>query len=393
MYGHDSKHTFRTSLIGPADPNLLPTSNLGDKITTQITVSPTGMLVAGAGFAAWGIRADGRIFWRSKLAADAKLSSAAFDTDGFFYIGDRGNALNKYDYTTGQLFCRWINTGQDGDIRSSPTISVKFPDRVYVGESGVAGGFFAIQTVGSGACQPVWSLSAAEIPGGSNNSPALADEALGAGDAKGLIIQAAKSTIYAIQDNGTSATIAYKRDLNALVDGPSPVIDPLTGKIFIGSMTKHFYVLNPDFTDFIPPIELDSPIQATAALSPDGSTVYVPSYRGTLYAFDTVTGQVRPGFPVRMNGNLFHRNNAPAVDGAGNIYVVGTDRHVRGFHSDGSLFFDGQIGFRVTAPPTILDGSLVVGAWNGDVYRFCPPPSGPPTAENVCGFTVDTTSP
>lgn len=394
MYGHDVKHTFRTSMVGPTTTNLLETTPLGDKITTQPTVSADGLILVAAGFSAWGVRADGRILYQAKLKGDEKLSSATFDTNGFFYIGDRGNALNKFDTDTGSLICRQVITSQDGDIKASPTISVKFPNRVYVGEAGVAGALFAIGTQSPGECQILWTLGPKDVPGGSLNSIALADTAPGTGDSKGLLIYAAGTTIYGIKDNDTSAQIVMSRKLTGTILSSSPVIDPATGRIFIGTSRKQFYGLNPDFSYVFPPVTLDSPIYSTAALSQDGSTAYIMSFQGKVHALNTSTGVERPGFPVQAPHNTFPKSNvAPVVDGNGNIYVAGTDRHVRGLHPNGSVFFDAMVGKRVTAPPLVLDHSLIVASWDGKVYRFCPPTTGSPTMTNVCGFTVDTTSP
>ena len=393
MYGHDPKHTFRTTAVGPSVPNLLDPVVVPDKVTSQPTVTPDGVFLVDMGFSVVGIRADGRRLWQSRLAADAKFSAPTVDTNSFFYVGDRGNAFTKYDVDTGAQICRFI-VKQDGDIRSSPTFSVKFPDRAYVAEAGVAGGLYALGTQGSSACQVIWTIPPSQMPGGTANSISLADSTLGANDSKGLLIHATSRSIYAIQDNGTSAQIKFSRNLGGQTQGSTPVIDPTTGRIFVGTWNKKFYALNPaDFSDVFPPKTLDSAIKTTAALSPDGSTVYVLTERGKIYAFDTATGNNRPGFPITTTRNSFHITNAPSVDGNGNIYVGGSDHHVRGFHPDGSMFFDATVGLNITAPVTIINNGLLVGAWNKRFYRFCPDPTGPPTAQNVCGFIVDTTAP
>jgi outer membrane protein assembly factor BamB len=392
MYGHDSKHTFQTSFVGPAVPNQLDPIQVPDKITSQATVTPDGLFLVDMGFSVIGVRSDGRRLWQSRLAADAKFSAPTVDTNGFFYVGDRGNALTKYATATGAQICRFT-VHEDGDVRCSPTISVKFPDRLYISEAGVSGGFFALGTQGSTDCQVIWEIPPGHIPG-TSNSIALADSSPGSGDSKGFLIHAAQQFIFAIQDDGTSGEIKFQRKLDGPTEGSSPTIEPVTGKIFVGTWTNMFYGLNPsDFSDVFPPRKLDSAIKSTAALSPDGSTVYVLTERGGIYAIDTTTGDDRPGFPITTTHNNFHITNAPSVDGIGNIYMAGSDHHVRGFHPDGTLFFDSTIGQNVTTPVTIIDGGLLVGAWNKKLYRFCPDPTGPPTAEHVCGFTVDTTSP
>jgi hypothetical protein len=378
-------------MVGPTVPNLLPLTQLPDKITSQPTIAPDGTIIVDLGFSVFGVRADGVILWKSPLTADAKFSAATIDTNGFFYVGDRGNSFLKYVVATGQRLCKYY-IHQDGDIRGSPTISVEFPDRAYVAEAGVAGGLWALGTQTSNQCQVVWTLPSSILPGGSSSSVSLADSSPGAGDSKGLLIHAVAGSIYAIRDNGTSAEIKFSRNLGSLTRNSTPTIDPATGRIFIGTVTGNFYGLDPsDFSDLFPPRTLDSAITTTAALSPDGSTVYALSRRGTIYAFDTKTGADRPGFPILIANNKFREPNAPSVDGNGNIYVAGSDRHVRGLHPDGVQFFDAVVGLNVTTPVTILNGGLLVADLGGDLYRFCPNPTGPPTAKKVCGFTVNTT--
>lgn len=387
MYGHDAKHTFRSNLVGPSDGNLLAPTVLSDKITTQPTISPNGTIVVGVGFATFGVRPDGVALWRSKLGADAKFSSAVFDTNGFFYIGARDNRLWKKEVATGLTECsRYIPT--DSDIRSSPTLSVKFPNRVYVtnGDENV----YAIRVSGTNQCEIDWQI---RMDGSSMDSVSLADSVPGNGDSSGVLVVAGGRVIYLIDDLGQSGTIVAQRRIGNLLNGPSPLIHPQTGNIYMGSWDKKLYGMRPDLSDLFPPVNLGSRIFSSAALSPDGSTIYVPTDLGQLHALDALTGAERPGFPwnAPMRRTRFTKGFAPVVDALGHIFIGGRDKYVRALNPNGSTLWEVKLKRQVTAPAVIVPGGLLVGSWDRRLYRFCPAPVGPPEALQVCGYTVDTT--
>jgi outer membrane protein assembly factor BamB len=166
-------------------------------------------------------------------------------------------------------------------------------------------------------------------------------------------------------------------------------VHPETGNIYIGSLDHKLYALRPDLSDLFPPVNLGSPIYSSAALSADGSTIYVPTDRGQLHALDALDGHERPGFPFFAGvANRFKlAAYAPVVDGAGTIFFGGLDHHVRALAPDGHVRWDREIGGR-PATATIVPGGLIVPTVDGDLslYRFCPAPVGPPGGEAVCGF-------
>src|SRR5262249_51237068 len=131
MYGHDVKHTFRSALLGPTDGHLLDPTPIGNACQGQAAVTSDGVFVFGCGSSTGAVRADGLLLWRTLLEEQASISGPALDTSGFLYVGSRDNQLWKKDLVTGDAACR-TKALEQGDIKSSPTISVKFPDRVYV---------------------------------------------------------------------------------------------------------------------------------------------------------------------------------------------------------------------------------------------------------------------
>jgi len=402
MYGHDAKHTFRSPFVGPADGNLLAPTELDSLIDTEAVVTSQGLFVFGGGFLdpnhvsprggnslrgmMFGVRADGYVLWRQQEGGEIGSASGALDTNGFVYHGGRDNQLWKRDATSGTPICeRYIPL--DGDIKSSPTFSLKFPDRAYVPSSRK---LFALGTSGSAQCTIVWQIATRGV---SISSVSLADTMPGNGDALGDLVYAADRYVYRIRDDGASGTIVAQRKIGR-VQGPTPLIHPHTGNIYVGGLDHRLHALRPDLSDLFPPVNLGAKIQSSAALSPDGETVYLLTASAALHAISTAAGTERAGFPyLTPHNRITQPAYAPVVDAEGTVYFGGTDGYVRAIRADGSVKWAVQIPGRPSTA-TIVDGGLIVPQSNGSgisLYRFCPQPTGPPTANRVCGFTVDTT--
>jgi outer membrane protein assembly factor BamB len=412
MYGHDVKHTFRSSLVGPADGTFLDPTPINNEVRTEPVVSSDGLFFIGGAWldpthvsprggnslrgAELAVRADGYLLWETLEGGSLLTASGAVDTDGFLYYGGRDNILWKQNAETGAALCKkYIQS--DGDIQSSPTISVKFPNRVYFTDTR-GSVLFALDVSASGNCTLVWNV---ELGGLTSSSVSLADSVPGNGDSLGYLITANNKAVFQVRDDGASATIVAQRRIGTIaraILGATPLVHPDTGNIYIGSLDHHLYALRPDLTDLFPAVDLGSKIQGSAALSPDGMTIYVVTINGQLHGLDALTGSARSGFPFVAPNNFDRQHTyAPVVDGEGTIYYGGTDTFVRAIHPDGSVKWATQLP-GVPGTAAIVNGGLIVPEIVGisnpfatSLYRFCPPPVGPPTAESVCGFTVDTT--
>jgi hypothetical protein len=401
MYGHDPKHTFRSPLLGPTDANLLPPTSVGNIIYSQAAVTLDGVFVFGAGVSTFGVRADGHLLWRTRVGAEASFSSPALDTNDFLYIGGRDNQLWKKDTDDGVAICkRYIIS--DGDIKSSPTISAKYKDRVYVTSDTHVYAISTQQTTVNGVptapCTLIWKFPEAPTTpfnGVVFSSVSLADldPDSGSGDSLGNLVVAAGTFLYLIRDDNDHATLVGSAKIGR-VSGPTPLIHPVTGNIFIGSLDKKVYGFSPTLAPLAHfPVNVGSAVYASAALSKNGDAIYVPTDNGRLHAINLQTGQSVPGFPFYRPLNRFTaKGYAPVVDGAGNIYIVGQDKYVRALRPNGTQLWEKKIGGKAAAA-TIVDGGLIVPSWDHNLYRFCPPETGPPNALNVCGFTIDTTTP
>jgi PQQ-like domain len=395
MFGHDAKHTFRTSLLGPTTNHMLPRTRTGNIVNSQPAVSSDGIFVyGGGGFATVGVRADGLLLWRTPVGAEAKFSGPALDTNGFLYIGGRDNKLWKKVVETGEPICnRYI--ASDSDIDASPTISVTFPDRVYVTSDYH---LYAIGVSGPNQCKFVWQInnsSGLKLSTFTKSSVSLADSSPGAGDSLGDLVVAAGQVVYRVHDAGSSATIVASTQLDGRTKGTTPVINPTTGNIYIGDLNGRFYGLSADLSTRLFTRQLCNRIVSSAALSPDGQTYYVPCWNGELHAVNALTGDERPGFPFAKPGNSYRAYGyAPSVDGAGVIYAGGNDKFLRAIFPNGTLRWESQFAGQLVGP-VIVNGGLAVPGVDGYFYRFCPDPNpnDPPSATHVCGFTINTTSP
>jgi outer membrane protein assembly factor BamB len=241
-------------------------------------------------------------------------------------------------------------------------------------------------------CTLIWT--SAPLNGVVFSSVSLADSAPGNGDSLGNLVVAGGSFLYLIQDDGDHATIVSSVRIGQ-VSGPTPLIHPTSGNIYIGSLNKQLYALSPTLVPLANfPVNLESRIYSSAALSANGDTIYVPTDDGKLHGINLQTGNEASGFPFsRPTGNRFTaKGYAPVVDGAGNIYIVGQDKYVRALGPSGALLWEKRIGGKA-APATIVDGGLIVPSWDHNLYRFCPPPTGLSTALHVCGYIIDTTAP
>src|SRR4030095_7443377 len=175
----------------------------------------------------------------------------------------------------------------DGDIKGSPTISVKYKDRVYVTSDTHVYAISTRQTTVNGSpvppCTLIWKSPPPGLNGTVFSSVSLADSVPGNGDSLGNLVVAAGSFVYLIRDDDDQATIVGSVKIGK-VSGPTPLIHPVTGNIYIGGLDKKLYGLSPSLAP-LPgfPVNLGSAIVSSAALSANGNTIYVPTDNGKLH--------------------------------------------------------------------------------------------------------------
>jgi outer membrane protein assembly factor BamB len=143
------------------------------------------------------------------------------------------------------------------------------------------------------------------------------------------------------------------------------------GTLYVGANNSNFYAIAPDGKMkwlFEAERELAG-IWTTAALSPDGSTLYFGANKGGLYALNAADGQLR--WQYKIFGSIY---SSPLLDKQGAIYSGSTVGRLVAIESaSGRAIFDQDAGGSVwTAPALRADGSLVVADRAGRVMVFGP---------------------
>jgi outer membrane protein assembly factor BamB len=392
MYQIDAQHTGRSPHVGPSEVILLRTFNASRVDVADPTFD----------------------------SADIQ-SSAAIGPDGTAYIGLHNGTLFALRDPAGagnQLAARW-SFHPSGGSSWHTTPAVARDGTVYVGFStdnnspDARGTLYALESPTAGI-EPHVLWSADLGPGRATSSPTLGPDgtiyAMGGNGRLSAIspdgevrwtVQTGPTlksspalgqdgTVYVASMNGRLYAIAPPRDKNSdagrirwtfrfgeypgsgtavishsppagadgIGSGASPTVGP-DGTIYIGANNSNFYAIAPDGRlDWMFQAQREiAGIWSTAALSPDGSTLYFGANRGGIYAVNREDGSLKWQFPIV--GSVY---SSPALDANGTVYTGSTVGHV--------FALDGNTGRRIfdfdahapiwTAPAIRPDGSLVV---------------------------------
>ena len=133
----------------------------------------------------------------------------------------------------------------------------------------------------------------------------------------------------------------------------SPTVDS-SGNIYIGSLNGRVYSVDGVGNERWS-VQTGDWIEASAALSPDETVVYIGSWDNNLYALDAESGIVQWTFAT---GSLIF--SSPAVSEDGRIFFGGADGFIYALSPDGIALWEVFIGGEV-------DASLAIGP-NGNLY-------------------------
>jgi len=411
MYQMDPQHTGRSPHAGPRQLVLLrsfdtanvETADPGDprpNIESSAAIGPDGTIYIG-NFPGnlFALRDPGNgdrleMLWRfHPPRASSFHSTPALGPDGTVYIGfSTGGATPQARATFYAL--RAPSNGRDAEVvwsidlggpgrqTSSPTLG---PDGTIYVASG-AGRLFAIAPDGTvrWTAETAPPGSGEAIPG-SGETITKASPALGSDGT--VYLPSINGKLYAVAppvQGGTEGTVRWTFDfgehlgptpfptasppppgVNGIGSGASPTIGP-DGTIYLGANNSNFYAIAPDGTlKWLYEAERElGGIWSTAALTPDGSTLYFGANKGGIYALSAQDGSVRWRFDIF--GSLY---NSPALDSQGTLYTGSTVGRVFALDSaNGQRIFEYDAGGPVwTAPAIRSDGSLVVGDTRGRV--------------------------
>jgi outer membrane protein assembly factor BamB len=268
---------------------------------------------------------QGQVYWSVDLGAGRMTSSPTIGPDDTIYVVTGPGKVVALS-PDGKM--KW--TAQAGPtLRSTPALG---PDgTVYVGSTD--GKLYAVAPPAGGAGQGSvrWTFDFGQHLG---------------------------STPLVTADKGNGGA-------NGIGTGASPTIGP-DGTIYIGANNSNFYAIGPDGEQrwlFEAERELAG-IWATAALSPNGSTLYFGANKGGMYAVTSADGRLVWQFNIY--GSVY---SSPLLDAKGNLYTGSTVGHVFGLSAaDGRELFDFDAGYSVwTAPSLLPNGHLVVATRKGRV--------------------------
>jgi outer membrane protein assembly factor BamB len=152
----------------------------------------------------------------------------------------------------------------------------------------------------------------------------------------------------------------------------SPAVDA-QGTIYIANEMNGVFAVNANGTKkwaryFDDPTLLSS-VSIWASPVIEGSTLYIGSRNGYLYALNTSDGAVK--WKYNAKSQIF---SSAAVSTDGNIYFGTADGSFVGLKSDGTeLFTPKSIGAAFFSSPAIgIDNTVYIGAGNGKLYAYSP---------------------
>jgi len=308
----------------------------------------------------------------------ADRSSPVIGNGDFAYIGTRDNDMWAIQIpplggSLGHVAWRQ-KVCTDGDITVPPIIGGD--GLVYMASDSLGAGTLMAMCPGP-TRQVKWCLN--PVGGGIRNaSPALSPS----GDA--LYVTVAGGVLGAYQPQTGALLWEAELEKKGRVGRNSnlaPVVDPNTGRIYVG-LRQGLWAVDPPTTPggiptrtrFLDTRGAGQRLEAPAALDLVRGRVIVGASKGpasTLYALDTLGNVLWQRSDL---GRGRFQNNPPVVDAAGRIYVA-LDKSLIALNPDGTNLWRSEFSSKLPSSPILADGRLYVGTTNGQVHAIggCPP--------------------
>ncbi|HEY4024203.1 MAG TPA: PQQ-binding-like beta-propeller repeat protein, partial [Pseudonocardiaceae bacterium] len=328
------------------------------------------------------------IRWKRKLDG-ALVPGPVIGADGTIYVSSNAGILHAIDPATG--LDRWTydsHADQPGaDLSVSPLVlpsgEILFPTpgarlvalaptgrelwsqplpgqptspvtingtRVYLGDQ--SGAVTAIDVAGNGAHTVAWSVSTG-----------AASYASVVTNGSGAVYTTSGTSLVAITDRGTSASIAWRADPH---DGDTEVSAGLApdGTVLLGTNGTQEWAYRPDGSPLwhSPRVITYSSPSVTAT-----GLAYVADHSGQIHVLDTRTGTERGTYLVTKTQIW----SSTVVDKDYRVYFGGQNGHVYGLSPTGVVQFDVDLGAPIDSYPALTgDGTLIVGAGNGTLVAI-----------------------
>jgi outer membrane protein assembly factor BamB len=325
----------------------------------------------------------GRIRWQRKLD-DALIPGPVIGTDGTIYVSSNAGILHAIDPATGMD--RWTydsHASQSGaDLSVSPLVlpsgEILFPTpgailvalapngralwsqplpgrptspvttngtRVYLGDQ--SGAVTAIDLAGNAAHTVAWTVSTG-----------AASYASVVTNASGAVYTTSGTSLVAITDHGTSASITWRADPHDGDTEVSPGLAP-DGTVLLGTNGTQEWAYRPDGSLLwhSPRVITYSSPSVTAT-----GVAYLADHSGQVHVLDTATGRERGTYRVTKTQIW----SSTVVDKDYRVYFGGQNGHVYGLSPTGAVLLDVNLGAPIDSYPALTgDRTLIVGASNG----------------------------
>jgi outer membrane protein assembly factor BamB len=338
----------------------------------------------------------GQVRWTRTLGADVN-AGAAVGIDGSILASSDGGVLHALDPSTGADRWTFSGHGTDGgeDLSVTPAVladgTILWPaphhqldaltaggkllwtqpmtgfvlspalgtsGRVYV--SDMSGDVTAIDTGADGAHHVAWTLATG---GNSFGSPAVGPD--------GTIYTTAGQTLYAIQDDGTKASIRWRFTMGTQIEVSAAVA--ADGTVILGTDDAVVYGVSPAGA-----LRWEAKTAGWSYSSPvvSGGKAYVGDNGGDLDVIDVASGKT-----VAQDTTLSRSQatspagvgiwTAPLVDAVGDVYFGTAAGHLYGFSPSGGQLWDVKTGGIDAGYPALTAGGLlIVGSGNGSLYAI-----------------------
>jgi outer membrane protein assembly factor BamB len=385
VYQHDAQHTGTTTELGPTCGSELWSRKLKGKVLSPLALAEPApgqsevLFVPAAKYPVCALDPDtGQELWcgTNELGKLVDRSSPAIGNGSMLYVGTRDNDLWAIDIppaSSSQGTVAWRQkVCTDGDITTPPLIG---PDGlVYMGSDSLGGGTLVAMCPGP-ARQVKWCHN--PIGGGVRNmSPALSP----AGDKLYVVI--AKSALAAYQPQTGQELwrieLEPRRGRVQRTPNYSPVVDPVTGRVFVG-LDSGVWAVD---TELDPVTNQERPVATLFhATSPAREKMLAPPAldraRDRL-VFIAARGAQASLYAVGLDGTLQWkrslprgkpRNNPPVVDGAGRIYVTAR-KALLGLTPTGDTMWQVESRAPLASSPIIAGGRLYIGSANATVLAI-----------------------
>ncbi len=271
IYMHDTRHTGRSSYVGPSYGTVKWVYTAGGSVVDKMILDSSSRIFFQASDGAYSLNSDGSLRWKSTVFANTSpgTGGTAVDQQGNFYV-ERGNeGFYSFDSNGNLRWKQWLSSGW---VQASPAIApdgtIYFIDwHVYAYDpDGLLKWTAPPLTAPSYAAIAVNSAGVIYIPRNDNKLHSFNPDgtsrwtfnldsgsyynyrsSVSIGDDGTLYLGNKSGNLYAYTDNATSASLKWSYSTGGQMYGEAAAIGA-DGTIYIGGAGQQLHAVNPDGT-------------------------------------------------------------------------------------------------------------------------------------------------